>query len=149
MKWSSEQLLKLAHQGLTFSETVDYTSLLTGNDDILAISPAKIDGEYTFEDPDFIFDLTIQVTLTMACSKTLKPVEVPLYIEVEEVFSHFVGEDSRLIEQNTVDLYPIVWSNIYLEKPLKVVHPEAEDLNFDEPSKPKGHPGLQDLEKYK
>lgn len=149
MKWSSEQLLKMAHQGLTFSETVDYSSLLTGKDDILAISPAKIEGEYTFEDPDYIFDLTISVTLTMACSKTLKPVEVPLHFEVTEAFSHFPGDDRRLIEQNTVDLYPIVWSNIYLEKPLKVVHPDAEDLHFEKPSKPKGHPGLQDLEKYK
>lgn len=149
MKWSSEQLLKMAHEGFTFTDTIDYSSLLTGKDDLLEISPTHVKGTFTYDDPDFIFDLTISLTLTMACSKTLKPVEVPLFIEVREVFSHFVGEDSRLIEQNTVDLYPIIWSNIYLEKPLKVVHPDAEDLDFDEPSKPEGHPGLQDLEKYK
>ncbi len=149
MKWSTEQLLKHAHQGLHIEETVDYESLLTGQDDILAITPAHIKGEAHLKGDDFVFDLSIDVTLTLACSKTLKPVEVPLAFEVQEVFSHFAGDDKRLIEQNTVDLYPIVWSNIYLEKPLKVVHPDAKDLHFDKPSKPKGHPGLQDLEKYK
>lgn len=149
MKWSTEQLLKHAHQGLDIEETVDYGSLLTGQDDILAITPAHIIGEAHLKGDDFVFDLSIDVTLTLACSKTLKPVEVPLSFDVREVFSHFAGDDKRLIEQNTVDLYPIVWSNIYLEKPLKVVHPDAEDLHFDKPSKPKGHPGLQDLEKYK
>lgn len=149
MKWSTEQLLKMAHQGLDFSETLDYGSLLTGKDDIIAITPAQIEGAFTYKDPDFIFDLSISVTLTMACSKTLKPVDVPLHIDVREVFSHFGSDDKRLIAHNTVDLYPIIWSNIYLEKPLKVVHPDAKDLNFDEPSKPNGHPGLQDLEKYK
>ncbi len=149
MKWSTEQLLKREHDGLEFTDTVDYSDVLSGKDDILAISPAKIEGRFSYDDPDFVFDLSINVTLTMACSKTLKPVEVPLTVDVQEVFSHFVGEDTRLIEQNTVDLYPIVWSNIYLEKPLKVVHPDAKDLRFDEPSNSQGHPGLQDLKKYK
>lgn len=149
MKWSIEQLMKHAHDGLTFKETVDFSTIIPSNDDIISVAPTEIDGTFRYDDPHFVFHLTIQTTLQMACAKTLQPVDVPLHIKVKETFSHFVGDDMRLIEQNTVDLYPIVWSNIYLEKPLKVVHPDAKDLSFDSPGEKTGHPGLKDLEKFK
>ena len=149
MKWTIDQLLKKAHQGIEFDETIDYSSVLDKAGDILSISTAHVEGTYTYHDPDFIFDLKIQTTLTMACAKTLKPVQVDLDFSVEEIFSLTLDEEKRLIEGNSIDLYPVVWSNIYLEKPLRVVHPDAKDLTFDDPEEKPIHPGLKDLEKFK
>jgi len=149
MKWSVEQLLKKAHQGLEFEESIDFSSALDKSGDILALKPTFVEGTFTYLEPDFVFDLRIQTTLTMACAKTLKPVEVDLDFEVEEIFSLLPDEEKRLIEGNTIDLYPVVWSNIYLEKPLRVVHPDAKNITFDEPEEKPIHPGLKDLEKFK
>lgn len=149
MKWSLDQLLKKAHQGITFEESIDYSSAIDKSGDILALEPAHVQGTFHYRAPDFVFDLSIQTVLTMACAKTLKPVKVPLDFTVEEIFAPTLDAEKRLIEGNTIDLYPVVWSNIYLEKPLRVVHPDAENVRFDEPSEKPMHPGLKDLEKFK
>lgn len=149
MKWSLDQLLKKAHQGIEFKETIDFSSALDKSGDILALKETLVEGTYHYAQPDFVFDLRIQTVLTMACAKTLKPVDVELDFEVEEVFSLTLDEEKRLIEGNTIDLYPVVWSNIYLEKPLRVVHPDAKNITFDEPEEKPIHPGLKDLEKFK
>lgn len=149
MKWSVEQLNKSKHQGFEFHETIDLSEYIQDDLEISDISPVDVVGRFTLETNDYVFDLDIETTLTMLCAKTLKPVEVPLDFSVTERFSLKAHDDVRLIDKNTVDLIPIIWSNIYLEKPLKVVHPDAKDLTFDEPSENKGHPGLKDLAKYK
>jgi uncharacterized protein len=149
MKWSIEQLNKHKHQGLEFHETIDLNDYLKDEVDLQEISPTDVKGFFSLEGFDYVFDLEIETTLTMLCAKTLKQVEVPLSFSVTERFSLKPHDDARLIDKNTVDLIPIIWSNIYLEKPLKVVHPDAKDLTFDEPSETKGHPGLKDLAKFK
>lgn len=149
MKWALDQLLKKAHQGLEFEDSLDYASVLDRSGDILSIGITHVKGTFKYQDPDFIFDLAIQTTLTMACAKSLKPVPVELDFTVEEIFSLTPDDEKRLIEGNTIDLYPIVWSNIYLEKPLRVVHPDAKNISFDAPEEKPIHPGLKDLEKFK
>jgi uncharacterized protein len=149
MKWSVEQLLKVKHQGLDFEDSIDFSAAIDKSGDILSIQDTFVTGTYTYQDPDFVFDLSIQSTLTMACAKTLKPVEVKLDFNVEEIFSLTPDDAQRPIEGNTVDLLPVVWSNIYLEKPLRVVHPDAKNIEFDDPNEKPIHPGLKDLEKFK
>lgn len=149
MKWSLEQLNKYRHQDFEFNERIDLSEYCKDDLEIDSIELTTVAGRFYIENADYVFDLDIQTTLIMLCAKTLKPVEVPLDFEVTERFSLSVHDDARLVNANTIDLIPIIWSNIYLEKPLKVVHPDAKDLKFDEPEKPKGHPGLKDLAKYK
>lgn len=149
MKWSIEQLNKYMHQGLEFHETLHLDAFIKEDYEISHIAPVEVTGQFSLKHSDYVFDLDIKTTLTMLCAKTLKPVEVPLDFSVTEIFSHTPHDDIRLIDANTVDLIPIIWSNIYLEKPLKVVHPDAKNLTFDEPEESKGHPGFKDLAKYK
>lgn len=149
MKWSLEQLTKHIHQGFEFHESIDLSEYLEKDFEIESIENTEVWGDFKYDSPDYVFDLEIKTDLTMLCAKTLKPVLVPLHFYVTERFSLSAHEDVRLIDKNTVDLIPIIWSNIYLEKPLKVVHPDAKDLTFDAPEEKKGHPGLKDLAKYK
>ena len=152
MKWSLGQLRKLAQSDNSFHEVIDFSSLVENDPELLKISSTTVDGSFKVQDEQYIFTLLIQTTLTMACAKTLKAVEVPLAFEIEEIFTHDRNDDYLTIEGQTIDLYPVVWSNIYLEKPMRVLHPEAQSITFDEPNhdeEPKGHPAFQDLAKYK
>ena len=152
MRYTTSQLIKHQNQDNRFLETLDFSSVLKGDDDLLAISPVKVEGFYEIEDNTYFhFTLHIETTLTLACAKTLKPVEYPLSIEVEETFSADKNDDYLNIEGLTIDLYPVIWSNIYLEKPMRIIHPDAQDLTFDEPSSEdvKSHPAFKELAKFK
>src|SRR5690554_2262149 len=116
MKWTIQELKKKQYQDNTISTTLDYSSVIENDPEIMAISPVKVTGAFEIEDDDYYyFDLVIETTLTMPCAITLDPVEVPLKFDVTEVFSTDRNDEYRQIEGITIDLLPIIWSNIYLE----------------------------------
>ena len=152
MKWTLSELRKKQYQNNEFETTLDYSSVIEEGSDLLAISDVEVEGAFSIEENQYFhFDLHIKTTLTMACAITLEPVKVPLDFEVTETFSEDSDDEYRQIEGITIDLLPIIWSNIYLEKPLRVVSPNAEYENpiEEEDSAPKGHPAFRDLKKYK
>ena len=57
----------------------------------------------------------------------MKEVEYPLDIETEEVFTTYQDDETLQIEGITIDLLPIIWSNIILDKPMRVVSEGAYD----------------------
>ncbi len=152
MKWTLSQLKKKHHQNNQFEATVDLSEYIEENGDIISVEPTHVHGVIDVEDTQYYhFDLTIQTTLWMACAQTLESVPVPMTIEVTETFTHDVNDDYRTIEGITIDLLPIIWSNIYLEKPMRVTHPKAS-LSFDNyPSEnePSVNPHFEALKKFK
>jgi len=152
MKWTLSQLKKKQYQENEFEATLDLNPFIPSNDDILEVKETLVKVFFEIEDDEYYhFDMEIDTTLIMACAKTLKPVEVPLNIEVTETFSFDEDDDYRTIEGITIDLLPIIWSNIYLEKPMRVVHPDAQEKTFDEStdSTEEVNPQFKELKQYK
>ncbi len=131
MKWSINELNKFRLTNHTFEYTADFHAFVTEDlIDLIDISDVEVSGSFqvieAFE--QYLFDLTIKCTLTLACAITLQPVDVPMNFQTSVIFSKtFVDDSVYLIEGNTVDLDPIVWSNILIEKPMKVVAENAYD----------------------
>ena len=150
MKYTLAELKKKQYQNDTISKTLDYSDYLK-DPDLINIAPVEVQGEFEVEDNRYYhFYLKIKTTLTMACAITLDPVEVPLDIDVTETFSEDENDDYRQIEGITIDLYPIIWSNIYLEKPLRVVKENATFKSDQKPQeKSKVNPAFKNLKKYK
>jgi uncharacterized protein len=132
MKWTLSELIKQSNIDNQIDETVDLSSFINGTD-ILAISPVHVTGDFEiYDQEEFNFLLRIQCVLTLQCALTLKEIEYPLDFEVEEVFTTFKDDETRKINGITIDLLPIIWSNIYLEKPMRVVSEHAyEEVDFD------------------
>ena len=129
MKWTIQELIKNANQDNTFSGNVDFNDSIKGTD-ILKISPVLVEGDYdVYDQSEFIFYIDIKCTLTLECAITLKEVPYELDISVEETFSREKNDDFHLIEGITIDLLPIIWSNIILEMPMRIVSEGAYD-NF-------------------
>jgi len=151
MKWTISQLKKMQYQNNEFEKTIDFTSFIPEDEDIIDIKPTNVKVFFEIEDDAYYhFDLEIDTVLIMACAKTLKPVNVPLHIEVTETFTFDEEDDYRTIEGITIDLLPIIWSNIYLEKPLRVVHKDAQNKDFDKPEENDSiNPYFKDLNKLK
>ena len=130
MKWTIHELGKLVNIDNQISQTIDFSNYIK-NSDIVKISPVLVSGEFEiYDNEEFVFYLDIKCELTLQCAITLDDVIYPLDISTEEVFTTFRDDNTNLIEGITIDLLPIVWSNIILEKPMRVVSENAYD-NFD------------------
>ena len=130
MKWSLQQLHKYLGRPFTFQTTFDFTKEIENLDDILAISLVQVDGvgQNLYADR-FKFDLHIVAVLTVEDARTLDPIEYPMDIKVTEIFDvELYADDTRVIEKNTIDLHDIVWEDIYLEKPLRIVKEEIPNF---------------------
>ena len=103
------------------------------NIDIKKISKVKVKGNIYPEGSNFSVNLNIKCILTLVCSISLKDVEYNIDINVNEI----IGENDDILEENnkiinnSIDLIPIIWQNIILEVPLKVVSPDIEVKNIN------------------
>lgn len=124
MKWSLQQLLKLSQQPYEFEETYDFIENINSIDDIISSTLFNVKGTvHHLYDDRYEFNLNIKGELTLQDARTLDPVAYPIDLNVIEVFDKVASddEDVRIIEKNTIDLYDVVWENILLEKPIRVV----------------------------
>ncbi|HPN61388.1 MAG TPA: hypothetical protein PLO88_04575 [Bacilli bacterium] len=129
MKWSLQQLHKYLGRPFTFETTYDFSQEIENLDDVIAISEIHVTGtgKHLFDDC-FTFALHIVGNMTLEDARTLDPVIFPIDIHITETFNtQLFDDDSRLIEKNTVDLRPVVWEDIYLEKPMRVVKEEIQN----------------------
>ena len=70
--------------------------------------------------------------MVLPCAITLKPVKYPFNIEIsgeiEELMENF--EENERNFQNSIDILPIIWENILMEIPMRVVSEDAEDSDI-------------------
>lgn len=73
-------------------------------------------------------ELNITGTLVLTCARSLENVFYPIDIFIDKNIEEEPKSDEKpLILQNSLDIFAIVWENIILEVPLRVV---KEDANF-------------------
>lgn len=100
--------------------------------DIKDISKVVIKGEITSDEVETVINLNIKCDLTLTCSVSLKDVKYPVDIDIEEI----IGENDENLENfdkiinNSIDLVPIIWQNILLEVPIRVVSPDVKEENI-------------------
>ncbi len=127
MKWTIHELTKLQNIDNEFNGTLDFAAFTEGTD-IVKISPVKINGSFEIYDDLYEFYFDIKCTLTLSCAITLVDVPYELEFSVEEIFSNNINDDFNNIEGITIDLLPIIWSNITLEKPMRIISENATEF---------------------
>ena len=102
------------------------------NSDINDISEVKTSGVVIPNGDNYELNLNIKCNLVLTCSISLMPVDYNIDIDISEI----LGENDENLEENnkiinnTIDLIPIIWQNIILEVPLKVVSPDVKTENI-------------------
>ena len=61
--------------------------------------------------------------MVLPCAITLEDVNYPFCININEILSEWDLDDEKYIKiiNNSIDIMPIIWENIVMEIPLKVV----------------------------
>jgi len=121
----------------------DYKNKITQYDDILEIEPAHVKIDLTHEVQKIIMHVMIDVKMTLACSKTLKPVPYRMQFQDEMVFSKDESADFPLTDP--IEISDILFGSIVSQKPYTIYHPDAKKVLFEKEKSP--HPAFADLDK--
>ena len=115
---------------LEYHENIILDEELYKNTEIRSLSSIDVDIFITrFDDVSYNMDLNIKGTMILPCSLTLKDVSYPFDIKTEvKVSNNDENSDECVrINQNNIDIIPIIWQNILLEIPLRVVSEDVSD----------------------
>ena len=99
------------------------------NNDIKDISKVSVNGSITNDGYMLSLNLNIKCILTLICSISLKDVKYEINTDIEEEISEDNDENMKILN-NSIDLLPIIWQNILMEIPIKVVSPDIEEKNI-------------------
>lgn len=129
MKWSVQQLEKLTNTPYKFEFTLDFKEEIKKVEDILGINDVLVKGEMIKVNyGTYRLTYKMHVPLILQCALTLDPVEYLIETEYDEVHSVENIDEYFLIENNTLDMKSIIWTNILMEKPLSVTLPNAYEI---------------------
>ena len=122
---------------------------------IVDIKDVKIKGIITKNNDSYDIDIILSGILVLPCSVTLKPVDINFENNITGNIEQLLEEinESSKKTQNTIDIFPIIWENILMEIPIRVVSPEASNIKLegegwkliDNEEKGSLNPGLQKL----
>ena len=117
------------------NETYSFTLDEIKGTDLLKLDDVKIEGEIIKNSLGNIeLNLDVEGVMVLPCAITLKPVNYPFSIvisgELEELMENF--EENERNFKNTIDILPIIWENILMEIPMRVVSEDVKekDLNL-------------------
>lgn len=113
---------------IEINEIVNFNEEDIKNADMLDLKDVKVTGQISKNNLDsYNVYLKVSGEMILPCAITLKPVNYPFNVEIDEIFSEDAIEMSKKIKkfENTIDILPIVWENILMEIPMRVVSPDA------------------------
>lgn len=113
--------------------TYSFDKEILGND-IKSLDNVKIKGEITKNSlDDYILKVNIKGIAILPCRVTLKDVPYEIDINIEDSLLNLyelIGKKEEKIT-NSIDIFPIIWENIFMEIPTFVVSPEAKDIKIE------------------
>ena len=92
--------------------------------DLLELKDVKIIGEiYKDSLDDICLNVNVEGVFKLPCAITLKEVDYPFNVKIEGTTSELMGENEEFVkkDENTLDIFPIIWENILMEIPMRVV----------------------------
>ena len=115
---------------IEFDENINFDLEDLKRTSIKDLSNVKVKGNITKISEDSIdLKMEIKTTMTLEDSVTLEDISYPVNIHYNKIIdSNAMDDEYCKILQNRLDILPIVWENIVLEVPLRVVKEEKETI---------------------
>lgn len=103
-----------------------FTSLELENTNILNLDNVSIQGDIKEDYEGFSLKCVVSGTMILPCSVTLKPTNYDFSIEIDEIL-----DESYKKSQNSIDIFPIIWENILMEIPIRIVNEDVTDVKTE------------------
>lgn len=77
------------------------------------------------------YQMVLHVTgiMVLSCAITLKPVEHKFEFDIDEEIEEYLKNNENV--KNSLDILPIIWENILMEIPMKVVCDDVSDVKLE------------------
>lgn len=118
---------------LRIHENLEISQDLLEDTELLDLKDVMVDGTLFLDSLDeYQVSLEISGTMILPCAITLKPVPYPFHIEVEGNIEELMSEIDENVKksENSIDIFPIIWENILMEIPLRVVAEDAKEVTM-------------------
>lgn len=115
---------------ISIDDTITIPEELLENTDIRSISEVNVVGSISDNEEELELNITISGKMILPCARTLKDVDYPFNIEINEIIDEN-NDNSLEIIQNRLDIFPIIWQNILVDVPLRVLHPDAKEESLE------------------
>ncbi len=102
--------------------------------DLLELNNVKIRGKISKDSlNNLLINLDLEGVMVLPCAITLKPVNREFNIKIdgnlEEILKEIEENDKKI--ENSIDILPIIWENILMEIPIKVVSEDARNITLE------------------
>lgn len=133
----------------TFEGTVTFKEEDVSKIDVRSIENCTVKGTVTkMEDDVYSLNYTLHGTMILSDALTLE--ELPYKFKISDENDYEIGNYLK-ISENLLDIYEVLWENVVLEVPLRVVkdetHKELEGDGWSLNMKSEGNSGLSELKK--
>ena len=133
MEFDLRRLLSNIDDEVVINETYSFSEEELKGTGINKLDNVTVTGNITKDSLNELYlDINISGTMVLPCSLTLVDVDYPFNVNVSGNVDEMLEEmdkNSKKV-QNTLDILPIIWENILMEIPSKVVSPEAENISL-------------------
>lgn len=133
----------------TFEGTVTFKEEDVNKIAVRSIENCTVKGTVTkMEDDVYSLNYTLHGTMILSDALTLE--ELPYKFKISDENDYEIGNYLK-ISENLLDIYEVLWENVVLEVPLRVVkdetHKELEGDGWSLNMKSEGNSGLSELKK--
>ena len=97
---------------------------------IIELNDLKINGDISQVLDKFHINVNIEGTMVLPCSVSLKPTNYSFNINLDEDLDELLQENLKNTA-NTIDIFPIIWENILMEIPIRVVNEDLSDVKTE------------------
>lgn len=120
---------------ISLDENLDTANVDLNNTGILDLKDIKIIGNITKDNMDnYMLDVKLSGIMVLPCSITLKPVDYEFSTEILGNIEEMLEEINEIHKktENTIDIFPIIWENIVLERPSRIVKKDSKAITKGE-----------------
>ena len=119
---------------IEIDSSVEYDSEYSKNTELIDLKDVTVKGTLSKDSIDhIILDITLEGTMILPCAITLKPVnhkfKCNISGNIEELYEEIDKIDKK--SENSIDILPIIWENILMEMPMKVVSDDLSDVKTE------------------
>ena len=127
LKWNLQWIIKQKDGCFHFDETLNFPPEMFHNlSQINGLKAIRVegDGRLDMRNHQLYVDFQIHGLMILPCAISLEDVDYPFEIESSAIFAFYKPQENEEVievKRNTVDLTPVVFQEIMMEVPMRVV----------------------------
>lgn len=107
-------------------EIINFTKEDLKNTEIINLNNIEVKGYIKREMEELLINLKIKGTMILPCSISLEPTDYDFETEITQIIEE---KDEKI--KKTIDILPIIWENILMEIPIKIVNPKYSNIKLE------------------